>query len=89
MGDKFYYSDGSVLDSRDYYRILHRLDGPAIEFANGTKVWYVDGKRHRLDGPAIEFADGDKVWCVDDKRLTYEEFENYRAELFEEEVLSE
>jgi hypothetical protein len=24
---------------------LHRLDGPAIEFANGTKAWFIDGKK--------------------------------------------
>jgi hypothetical protein len=46
----------------------HRLDGPAIEYVNGSKEWYVDGKRHRLDGPAIEWANGDKSWWVDGKR---------------------
>ena len=40
----------------------HRLDGPAIEYANGYKVWYQNGKRHRLDGPAVECADGYKEW---------------------------
>lgn len=24
---------------------LHRLDGPAIEYRDGYKAWYVDGKR--------------------------------------------
>jgi len=38
------------------------------ELANGSKVWYVDGKRHRTDGPAVERADGDKSWYVDGKR---------------------
>ena len=38
----------------------HRIDGPAIECANGDKVWYVNGKRHRTDGPAVENADGGK-----------------------------
>ena len=23
---------------------LHRLDGPAVEFANGSKQWWVDGR---------------------------------------------
>ena len=41
---------------------LHRLDGPAIEYANGYKAWYQNGKLHRLDGPACEYADGFKVW---------------------------
>lgn len=41
---------------------LHREDGPAVEFASGTKVWYHNDLRHREDGPAIEYADGDKHW---------------------------
>jgi hypothetical protein len=55
---------------------LHRLDGPAIEFANGGKHWYLDGKLNRLDGPAIEYADGGKCWYLDGKVLTEKEFNN-------------
>ena len=36
----------------------HRTDGPAIEYANGYKWWYIKGQLHRTDGPAIEWADG-------------------------------
>jgi hypothetical protein len=32
----------------------HRLDGPAAEYSNGHKEWWVGGKRHRTDGPAVE-----------------------------------
>ena len=42
----------------------HRTDGPAVEFANGDREWYVNGDLHRLDGPAVEYADGDQVWYV-------------------------
>jgi hypothetical protein len=59
-GNKYYYKDREMT-------MLHRLDGPAIERADGTKEWYVDGKRHRLDGPAYEQADGYKEWYVDGK----------------------
>jgi len=41
---------------------LHRLDGPAVECADGSKRWYQNGKCHRLDGPACEYANGDKAW---------------------------
>ena len=41
---------------------LHRTDGPAIEYDDGTKSWYQNGLLHRTDGPAAELADGDKVW---------------------------
>ena len=34
--------------------LCHRTDGPAIERSNGTKCWFLNGKRHRTDGPAIE-----------------------------------
>lgn len=63
--DKFYYKDGSVLNYYDSSKILHRTDGPAIEWAGGDKIWYIEGKRHRLDGPAVEYADGDKQWWVE------------------------
>ena len=30
---------------------------------NGTKEWYLNGKRHREDGPAIEYTvSGNKQW---------------------------
>jgi hypothetical protein len=41
---------------------LHRVDGPAVERANGDKRWYLNGKRHRVDGPAIEYSGGEKIW---------------------------
>jgi hypothetical protein len=66
-GDKFYYKDKAM-------KILHRLDGPAVEWSNGDKIWFVNGKRHRLDGPAIEYSTGSKAWYVDGEYLTEEEF---------------
>ena len=53
---------------------LHRLDGPAVEYANGYKVWYQNDKRHREDGPACEYADGDRYWFIEGKELSEEEF---------------
>ncbi|MDP2696413.1 MAG: hypothetical protein Q8O87_04185 [bacterium] len=53
---------------------LHRVDGPAVECANGTKSWYISGKRHREDGPAIERADGSNEWHLNGRKLTEKEF---------------
>jgi hypothetical protein len=53
---------------------LHREDGPAIEGANGTKFWYLNGKCHREDGPAYEGADGFKWWFLNGIYLTEAEF---------------
>ena len=47
---------------------LHRVDGPAREWADGAKEWYRNGKQHRVDGPAWEGANGSKVWYLNDKR---------------------
>jgi hypothetical protein len=42
----------------------HRVDGPAIECANGDKFWCLNGKLHREDGPAFEGANGEKSWWL-------------------------
>ncbi len=59
------------LDDRIEYRNgkgqLHKEDGPAVEFSNGSKAWYLNGKRHREDGPAIEYYYGYKAWYLNDK----------------------
>jgi hypothetical protein len=66
-------SERIVFSNRIEYRLngaLHRGDGPknlsqilpAIEWADGTKEWYINGQLHREDGPAIEWANGTKEW---------------------------
>ena len=59
---------------------FHRIDGPAMEYANGDKVWWQNGKLHRLDGPTIECVNGDKYWYYEGKYIkcnSQEEFEKY------------
>jgi hypothetical protein len=46
--------------------LLHRIDGPAIEYISGSKCWFQNGLRHRLNGPAEEWIDGDKCWYQND-----------------------
>ena len=46
-----------------------------IEWPNGWKVWYLNGKRHRTDGPAVEESDGSKYWFLNDNVVTW--FEVY------------
>lgn len=41
---------------------LHREDGPAVVWKNGTKEWYANGKLHRENGPAIEWTAGSMEW---------------------------
>lgn len=42
--------------------VLHRENGPAIEWVIGRNEWWQHGVQHREDGPAIEQADGFKSW---------------------------
>ena len=44
--------------------ILHREDGPAIIYSDGTKKWFFQGQLHRKGGPAIEYPDGTCEWYV-------------------------
>jgi hypothetical protein len=39
-----------------------------VEFTNGQKEWYLNGKRHREDGPAIIRPRGTKSWYLNGKR---------------------
>ena len=48
---------------------LHRdNDLPAVEYINGSKYWYKEGKCHRLDGPAEIYNNGSKVWFYEGMR---------------------
>ena len=53
---------------------LHRLDGPAVEWADGSKAWWQNNRRHRLDGPAREWADGTNEWWQNGVKMTEKEF---------------
>ena len=47
---------------------MHRDDGPAMIWPDGTKLWYQNDKRHRTDGPAVIFPTGTKQWYLNGKR---------------------
>ena len=53
-GGSVFYSDSAGQE--------HRLDGPAVEMANGYRQWRVHGKRHRVDGPAVDLSNGYWAW---------------------------
>ena len=46
FGDTLYYKDSK-------HTILHRDNGPAVEYKDGSGAWYKDNKLHRVGGPAI------------------------------------
>ena len=61
------HSDGT----REWFNLngkRHRVDGPAVEDANGYKSWYLNNQRHRVDGPAVESPNGYKLWYLNGER---------------------
>ena len=48
--------------------LYHRIDGPTVEYVDGSKEWWLNGKLHRTDGPAVEHFNGDKFWYLNDVR---------------------
>lgn len=62
-------------DRAEWYRddVLHRDDGPAIEYKNGDGEWYQNGKRHREDGPAMDISNH-KEWWINGVEYTEAEF---------------
>ena len=65
-----YHNEVDCHGNRLYYNkagLLHRIDGPAIEWADGGKAWYQNGLRHRTDGPAVEYSNGEKWWYQDNR----------------------
>ena len=62
-GYKEVFSNGDTY-YRNYKNKLHRTDGPAIEYTEGTKEYYLNGALHRTDGPAIDCLDGSRAYFV-------------------------
>jgi len=56
-GTRWYYCD----------RQLHREDGPAVVWNDGSVQYHVESKLHRLDGPAVVKADGTVSYWVNGK----------------------
>jgi hypothetical protein len=65
---KIEYQDGRI-EYLNEMGLLHREDGPAVKYLDGTEAWYQNGKLHRDDGPAITVADGRGIsFPLDDAR---------------------
>jgi hypothetical protein len=58
--------------------VLHREDGPAVEYPNGDKYWFYNNKLHRSDGPAIEWANGQFGYYIHDQSVSQKSFEEWR-----------
>jgi len=55
LGREIWYKNGKV----------HREDGPAVTWTDGSQFWYQNGEYHREDGPAILYQNGIKEWWLE------------------------
>ena len=66
-----WYTNGRYISATGIYWYrhgkLHRTNGPAVEYSDGTKWWCINGKMHRSDGPACIKADGHREWWLKGK----------------------
>ncbi len=69
FGNKYWYKND----------LLHRKDGPAIEYADGEKYWWINGKLHREDGPAIEGLESPNMseWWFNNIKINCETNEEF------------
>jgi hypothetical protein len=61
---------------------LHCLDGPAVEYSDGSKEWWINGKLHRLNGPAAVWLDGHNEWYICGDESSEEEFSKHPLAVF-------
>jgi hypothetical protein len=61
-----------MIEHRNEKGELHHTDGPAYEWVDGTRLWYLNGKRHRTNGPAIERPNGTREWYSNGKFIKWE-----------------
>ena len=58
-----------------FHGLVHRENGPAKIWNDGSKEWWVNGKPHRLDGPAMmESRSGQPkayMWFIEGKEMTF------------------
>ena len=67
MAIKKYYVTVDDFGTTRWYKdakcaVLHREEGPAVEWHSGERYWYQNDMLHNTDGPAIEWPDGSKEW---------------------------
>ena len=63
------YKEEYTSNVRFYYKngLYHRdNDLPAIIADNGSKHWFINGKRHRIGNPAVMYSTGSQIWYFDD-----------------------
>ena len=53
-----YLQSGEVIHKLNDKKHRKEIEGPAVTYKDGTKLWYKEGMLHRKYGPAIESNNG-------------------------------
>ena len=72
----YYNLDGTYKDKTGIIQSfvngkLHKSNGPAVEWPDGSSAWYINGKLHIIDGAAYETDSGYKSWYIDGNSVTH------------------
>ena len=62
---------------------LHRENGPAMIWSDGTEEWYQNDELHREDGPAFTKPDGTEIWWWEGENVhvkNQHQFEQWKKE---------
>lgn len=63
-----------IIEYRNEAGLLHREDGPAKIYQDGTQTWWLNGQLHREDGPAAIYPDGSQSWWLNGEFYSHEEW---------------
>ena len=66
-----------ISGTRRYYNNsgqLHRLDGPAVIWRDGSEAWFHNGKLHRTTGPAVALTNRTTTWWIHGVQYTESEY---------------
>jgi hypothetical protein len=78
VGNKFWYKSGCPSKR-------HRIDGPAIEWADSGKSWYINNNIHRTDGPAVEWPTGGLWWYLNGEKYKFDQWLELNPDLTDSE----
>ena len=68
MAKRRYNRDGWI-QWIDDEGLLHRVDGPAWVWPDGTQYWFNHDRDHFVHGPSDLYADGRLAWYEDGEYL--------------------
>lgn len=71
----YYIAENGTMVWKNSIGQIHNEDGPAIERADGSKAWFINGELQRIGGPAIELSNGECFWFLPKKERVKNNFD--------------